>query len=88
MYTISICPTPSASVARHPHDRQPSKLMLNFGCWAGRLQSTLAHAPFLTEERGLPASIMVNSPTTYLGRLLAAVFQMAWLAEYIFHAAQ
>jgi hypothetical protein len=35
-----------ASAARHHHKRQPSKMMLNFGSWAGRLQSALAHTPF------------------------------------------
>ncbi len=37
--------TGMVSAARHHHDRPPSKLMLNFGRWAG-LQSTLAHMPF------------------------------------------
>jgi len=33
--------TASASAARHPPDRQPSKLTLNFGSWAGRLHAVL-----------------------------------------------
>jgi len=30
-----------ASAARHQPDRQPSKRMLNFGSWAGRLHAVL-----------------------------------------------
>ena len=30
-----------ASAARHRLDQQPSKLMLNFGSWAGRLHAVL-----------------------------------------------
>jgi hypothetical protein len=37
--------TPSASAARHQPDRQPSKLMLNFGSWAGRLHAVLGGVP-------------------------------------------
>ena len=34
-------PNGRASAARHPPDRQPSKMMLNFGSWAGRLHAVL-----------------------------------------------
>ena len=34
-------PNGQASAARHRPDRQPSKLMLNFGSWAGRLHAVL-----------------------------------------------
>jgi hypothetical protein len=37
-------PTVPASAARHQPDRQPSKLMLNFGSWAGRLHAVLGGA--------------------------------------------
>jgi hypothetical protein len=34
-------PNARASAARHQPDRQPSKRMLNFGSWAGRLHAVL-----------------------------------------------
>jgi hypothetical protein len=45
-YSYLYCPTPSASATSHQPDRQRSKVTLNRRSWAGRLQSTLAHASF------------------------------------------
>jgi len=65
-------PTPSASAARHRPDRQWSKMMLNFGSWAGRLHAVLGagwqftkpHLMLTTPSAGLQANrtVLVTGP--------------------------
>jgi hypothetical protein len=50
-------PNDLASAARHRPDRQWSKLMLNFGSWAGRLRAVLGAAGGAS---ALPASYSPN----------------------------